>query len=277
SLSLSLRHRRTFMTLTPGHALPLLLLGLMTLLTACADGGATGSTSVTTTVCCQVGADSMMVIESDCDEDNVLARASCDLEPGPYTGDVCVPWTYIAAPADFEERCNPEGAFDIAALEASMVAMINADRVEHAEEANQAEPVGLECAISEVARLHSYEMCRTGEFEHVLGGRNARARIEDGLGWELGDDYTTVGENIAYSFDLQRAEDAFVEEEPPCDEVLGGHRLNILNRNFRYVGLGYCQCAGDEYDNFYITQNFVTYDPDLVTDGNPYCEAFRAP
>ena len=158
-----------------------------------------------------------------------------------------------------------------------MVDMINADRLEHADEANQAEPVGLECAVSDVARLHSYEMCRTGEFEHVLGGRSARDRIEDGLGWELGEEYTTVGENIAYSSKLQRAEDAFVEEEPPCDEVDGGHRLNILNRDFRYVGLGYCQCAGDEYDNFYLTQNFVTFDPELVQGDNPYCEAFVAP
>lgn len=150
--------------------------------------------------------------------------------------------------------------------------MINADRVEHAEEANGAPPLAFDCSVAEVARLHSYAQCVVGEMTHVLDGFGPSDRIRQGLGLRLGYDYATVGENVAWGWDVQGTEDAFVELEPPCDADLGGHRLNILNRDYRYVGVGFCACTLDETGNFYVTQNFITFDPAQVTGSNPYCE-----
>jgi uncharacterized protein YkwD len=159
----------------------------------------------------------------------------------------------------------------LADLEASAVELINEDRLEHAEEANDAAPVTLDCAISDVARLHSYRMCVVDDLEHVLDGVTPRGRVEQAYQWALGDDFSAFGENIAYHPDLVSAEDAFVEKEPPCDRVDGGHRLNILDRDFSHVGIGLCFCTLDEYDNLYLTQDFITFDQDLVTGENPYC------
>ena len=128
-----------------------------------------------------------------------------------------------------------------------------------------------DCTVAEVARLHSYQMCVREELEHVLDGRNLGGRLKDWLGWDLGADYATFGENITWWDDLVDAEVAFVEEEPPCDAVDGGHRLNILDRDFRYLGVGYCHCTPDPYGNFYLTQAFITYDPAQVFGSNPYC------
>ncbi len=149
--------------------------------------------------------------------------------------------------------------------------MINADRAEHAAEANHAAPLDYDCVVAQVARLHAYQMCVTGEFEHVIAGRDPGGRLSDYLDWQLGDELSAWAENITWHYDLQQAEDDFVEGEPPCDAEAGGHRLSILDRDLTHVGVGYCRCTGDSSGNFYAVQDFTTYDPRDVSTGNPYC------
>ncbi len=181
----------------------------------------------------------------------------------------CDLWPTVTPPADFEAVC---GASDeLLSDEAVMFGLVNADRVEHAAEANNAAPLAYDCVVAQVARLHSYEMCKLGELEHVLDGADHGDRLAEHLGWQLGDEYVASAENISWFPDLVDAEDDFVENEPPCDSVVGGHRLNILDRDLRFLGVGQCHCAGDPWGNFYLTQLFVTYDEAHLSSGNPYC------
>ena len=184
----------------------------------------------------------------------------------------CELWRSITAPSDFDEVCRGGGE-DLHALELSMWEMVNADRVEHNEEANGAAPVAYDCAVAEVARVHSYDQCKADQLAHELHGKSPGDRLEHYLQMSFGAEFFTYGENVAWypNLQLQQAEDGFVEEEPPCDHEDGGHRLNILSEDFEAVGVGYCACAGDE--NFYVTQNFITFDPSFAVPGNAYCEA----
>ncbi|MBD88895.1 MAG: hypothetical protein CL940_00970 [Deltaproteobacteria bacterium] len=184
----------------------------------------------------------------------------------------CGLWTTVTPPEDFDAICRGGGE-DLQALELSMWEMVNADRAEHNEEANGAAPVGYDCAVAEVARIHSYDQCKAAQLAHELNGKTPGDRLEHYLQLSFGADFFTYGENVAWYPDLQlqAAEDGFVEEEPPCDLVAGGHRLNILSDDFEAIGVGYCACAGDP--NFYVTQNFITFDPGFAVPGNAYCDA----
>lgn len=176
----------------------------------------------------------------------------------------------LAEPADFAAVCNPEG-IDLQTVEGQMHALINADRVQHATEANGAAPVEFDCEVAQVARRHAYEMCKAADLSHRIGGLSGQDRLAAWAGLELGDEIALWAENITWHFDLLEAERDFVENEPACSQTAGGHRLNILNRDLTHVGVGYCDCAGDEFGNFYLTQLFVTYDRAQVTGSNPFC------
>jgi uncharacterized protein YkwD len=196
--------------------------------------------------------------------------------PGPYvpTSDptACELWRSVTPPADFDGICRPTGE-DLSVLERSMWDMINADRVEHAEEANFAAPLTYDCAVAEVARMHSYDQCKSGTLAHELHGRGPGDRLEQYLQIAFGGDFWAYAENVAWypNLQLQEAEDGFVESEPPCDWELGGHRLNILSEDFEATGVGYCACAGEP--NFYVTQNFITFDVNFPTPGHAFCDA----
>ena len=241
------------------------------LLVACSDTGGSGSETPPAYDCCLMEQEHQLVLEGTCAPEDLQARSECGVTAEPHEAAACEPWSWLAEPPDFREICGDPTEAGLDLVEASMVDLINADRLEHAEEANQAAPVALDCAISDVARMHSYRMCITDTLAHKLDGATPQDRVESAYLWSLGDDYALLGENIAYHPDLVSAEDAFVEEEPPCDQVAGGHRLNILDRDFSHVGIGVCLCVNDPYENLYVTQNFITFDGDLVTGHNPYC------
>lgn len=205
---------------------------------------------------------------------DAAAETSADAATGSEDeGPSCPLWSHMEPPSDFQQVCNPNG-LDIRAKELEMVELINADRRQHSEEANGAEPVSYQCAVAEVARRHSYDLCKERDLAHELFGEGPGDRIAEDLGWTLGQDYAIFGENIAWNQTLEAAETAFVEEEPPCDPEAGGHRLNVLNDSFRFVGVGFCDCAvEDAPSDLVVTQDFVTFDQDEVKPGNPYCEA----
>ena len=196
----------------------------------------------------------------------MVAFAACDQDQAPPLADPVVSnetdggfWAQAVPPGDFEAVCNPDGV-DIAAIELEMWELMNADRVQHAEEANGAAPLVYDTRLAAAARWHSYTMCIRGELAHVIDGEDFADRFLRHVGLEIGKDYFYGAENIAWNYSVVGAEEAFVEGEPPCDRELGGHRLNILNRNLTHTGVGYCDCRDDAYGNFYITQNFATFD-----------------
>jgi uncharacterized protein YkwD len=95
-----------------------------------------------------------------------------------------------------------------------------------------------------IARLHSANMAKQGEMNHVLDGKNPAQRTLAG-----GYDYAKVAENIAES------------NGAPLKDIMEGwmnskiHRDNILKAGFEEGGLG---VARNDKGNVYYTQLFGT-------------------
>jgi uncharacterized protein YkwD len=89
--------------------------------------------------------------------------------------------------------------------------------------------------LTEAARAHSQEMLDKDYFSHnSYNGENVRERLER-FGYTFSDySYWTYGENIYLRFGSSGApEDAF-----NWWMNSSGHRANILNKNFREIGIG---------------------------------------
>jgi uncharacterized membrane protein required for colicin V production len=87
-------------------------------------------------------------------------------------------------------------------------------------------PLQRDPALAEVARRHSREMFRLGEFSHVsptTGSPADRIAVAN-------PDYVLSGENIALAQTAQAAHDGIMGSPP--------HRANVLNPGFTHVGVG---------------------------------------
>ncbi len=99
--------------------------------------------------------------------------------------------------------------------------------------------------LAQAARLHSADMCVRQFFSHDNpDGKTPFDRMK-----ALGYKYSTAGENIAAG------------QVTPEDVMQGwmaspGHCQNIMNANFKELGVGYASCNGKFPD--YWTQNFGT-------------------
>ena len=101
-------------------------------------------------------------------------------------------------------------------------------------------------ALSDIARRYSEEMRDRGFFSHSSpDGTTLRQRLDRG-----GIDSSRAGENIAQVSNASNpavlAHDLLMDSER--------HRANILDREFRQVGIGVARSS----DTFWITQIFVT-------------------
>ena len=84
------------------------------------------------------------------------------------------------------------------------------------------------------ARGHNLAMARTNSMAHQVRGESALGRRIDRAGYH----WTWNGENIGYNSKMTKAgvltlEKAMYNERAPFN----GHRLNILNKHFRHVGV----------------------------------------
>lgn len=100
--------------------------------------------------------------------------------------------------------------------------------------------------LADMARSHSDDMATNNFFSHsseTTGTPNDRA-VKIGL--------PGAAENIAAGYrDAQSVHDAWMTSP--------GHRANILNPDYRYIGVGYYQenDISDKYGGKYYTENFV--------------------
>ncbi len=95
--------------------------------------------------------------------------------------------------------------------------------------------------ISELSRLHSYEMMETGRVEHINGaGLGPGARICEGEIFAV-----KVGENLAQHVSVKQAHTALMESTK--------HRETILDPDFTEVGIGVIS----DGNYVYVTENFV--------------------
>src|SRR5271157_312910 len=135
-------------------------------------------------------------------------------------------------------------------MEQLMYELVNRDRADPAntpETHGRALPLRWNDRLAAVARAHSLDMLNQGYFAHEdPQGRSVAARVKAaGMEWQA------VGENIAMSGSVARAEAAFMNE-PRFNK---NHRANILNPDFTEVGIGIAPRPGG---GFYITQDFYT-------------------
>lgn len=124
-------------------------------------------------------------------------------------------------------------------LEYQLFDLTNASRAKHG-----LAPLEWHAEVGETARRHSADMAENEYFNHTnLDGQSPFDRMtEDGIS------YTTAGENLAAAqFSSIYAHHGLMNSE--------GHRQNILNDNFRELGVG---VAFDDEDRPFYTEKFLS-------------------
>lgn len=90
-------------------------------------------------------------------------------------------------------------------------------------------------ALQKAARAHSKDMIDRDYFSHTTkGGKTYDLRLKSFGYTPKGFSYYTTGENIAYGSGSLAAPDSIMRAWMNSP----GHKKNILNRNFREVGIG---------------------------------------
>ena len=121
--------------------------------------------------------------------------------------------------------------------EQRMLDLINAERAKVG-----VPTLSLRAEIVPVARAHSRDMFERKYFSHVNPeGKDAGDRLDD-----AGVSYFLAGENLAYAPDVGTAHEGLMNSE--------GHRKNILEPEFRRIGIGVID--GGIYGKMF-TQNFT--------------------
>jgi uncharacterized protein YkwD len=145
-----------------------------------------------------------------------------------------------------------EGQFDSMVApsweELRLLELVNADRAQQG-----IAPLGLDLALSKVARSHSRDMCERGYFGHfapTLGASSPTERYTAEIGSRPV--YTMIGENVYYrsatdnpKLAPQQAENAFLNSDE--------HRENLMQPKFTKVGIGFYRSNG----RYWVTQMFM--------------------
>jgi uncharacterized protein YkwD len=130
--------------------------------------------------------------------------------------------------------------------------------------------VALNSALKNSARAHSLDMLNNDYFEHnSLNGDTPFDRMED-----EGFVFRTAGENLAWRGTTGSLNETTTVENQHVDLFVDsgianrGHRVTMLNRNFREVGIsivrGQFTKDGTTYDSLMQTQDFATSVTDQV-------------
>ncbi len=146
-------------------------------------------------------------------------------------------------------------------LEFYMLELINAERAAHG-----LNPLQLERNLNQSAEDHSQWMLEEDVFSHTgAGGSNAGDRMRDA-------DFTfsgswAWGENIG--FQSERGEAGLYDDVADIHQRLmesPGHRANILDPDYQYIGIGIEYGNYTGYDGVMITQNFAKTSASVIVD-----------
>jgi uncharacterized YkwD family protein len=121
-------------------------------------------------------------------------------------------------------------------MQNEMLQYINAERAKAG-----VAPLTLDAQLCQGAYLKSKDMADLGYFSHTSPTYGSPFNQMKSMGIRYG----YAGENIAKHFSVKGAHDAFMNSS--------GHRANILNGNFKKVGLGFVQSGS----YMYVTQWFT--------------------
>lgn len=137
-------------------------------------------------------------------------------------------------------------------LEVQMLMLINAERA-----ALGLDPVQLELDLNEAADFHSDWMIATDTFSHTgADGSDPGDRMRD-AGFTFANSWSW-GENVAWQ--SIRGTAGYEDDVIDLHNALmnsPGHRANILNPDFDYIGIGISVGEYDGWTGIFVTQNFA--------------------
>ncbi len=137
-------------------------------------------------------------------------------------------------------------------LERQMLRLINEERTKRG-----LNPLQLELQLNESAEDHSEWMLQRDIFSHTgAGGSSATQRMRD-AGFDFTGNWRS-GENIAWQ--SERGASGAADDVAQLHQSLmdsPGHRANILNPDFEYIGIGIEIGNFQGWDAVIVTQNFA--------------------
>ncbi|WP_299984402.1 CAP domain-containing protein [uncultured Ruegeria sp.] len=146
-------------------------------------------------------------------------------------------------------------------IEREMLTLINQERTSRG-----LDPLQLETRLNDSSEDHSTWMLDTDRFSHTgQGGSSATQRMQT-AGFDLSGSWRT-GENIAWQ--SERGAPGVSDDVAQLHQNLmnsPGHRANILNPDFKYIGIGIEEGDMQGYDAVMVTQNFAATQGDVVLD-----------
>ncbi len=148
--------------------------------------------------------------------------------------------------------------------EQEMLALINQERTSRG-----LNPLKLETRLNDSSEDHSTWMLSMDTFSHTgSGGSSATERME-GAGFDFSGNWRS-GENIAWQ--SERGADGISDDVVQLHQSLmnsPGHRANILNPDYEYIGIGIEEGDYNGWNAVMVTQNFATTDGQVVLDTGP--------
>jgi hypothetical protein len=148
------------------------------------------------------------------------------------------------------------------ANEQYLLELINAERAKVG-----AQPLAFDNDLSEAAENHDKWMLSADVFSHTGSGGSSPTTRMKAAGYTLSGSWAT-GENIAWA--TTRAPTGYVDEVKLLHTNLmnsSGHRANILNPNFREVGLGFEVGDYKGRSSAFVTEDFGKTGSDLFLTG----------
>ncbi|KIC40113.1 allergen V5/Tpx-1 family protein [Ruegeria sp. ANG-R] len=146
-------------------------------------------------------------------------------------------------------------------VEREMLALINQERTSRG-----LNPLQLETNLNESSEDHSTWMLDTDRFSHTgAGGSSATQRMQ-AAGFDLSGSWRT-GENIAWQ--SERGAPGISDDVAQLHQNLmnsPGHRANILNPDFKYIGIGVEEGDMRGFDAVMVTQNFAATQGEVDLD-----------
>lgn len=148
------------------------------------------------------------------------------------------------------------------AYEQYLLELINAERAKAG-----VQPLAFDNDLSEAAEGHSRWMLATDTFSHTGSGGSTPTQRMKAAGYTLAGSWAT-GENIAWA--TTRSPTGYNDEILLLHNNLmnsSGHRANILNGNFREVGLGFEVGDYRGRSSGFVSENFAKTGSDLFLTG----------
>lgn len=134
----------------------------------------------------------------------------------------------------------------------SMLGMINKNRVQV-----KAEPLQIKEDLNRAAEIRAKEVSQY--FSHTRLNQKSYSSIYDDIHLKVG---SFIGENIAFSSDVTENMGELVQDAYKGLYASKGHRDNMLNPNYKYVGIGTYTKVYEEngwmYADTYYAQEFYT-------------------